>query len=51
MKKYKLKKDLPTFKAGGTFHINDKGNLVSDNESSKGIVAYSKSTLDKFSKQ
>ena len=48
MKQYKLKKDLPTFKAGGTFHINDKGNLVSDNESSKGIVAYSKSTLDKF---
>lgn len=48
MKRYKLKKDLPTFKAGGTFHINDKGNLVSDNESSKGIVAYSKSTLDKF---
>ena len=51
MKQYKLKKDLPTFKAGGTFHINDKGNLVSDNEFSKGIVAYSKSTLDKFSKQ
>ena len=48
MKQYKLKKDLPTFKAGDTFHINDKGNLVSDNESSKGIVAYSKSTLDKF---
>lgn len=48
MKRYKLKKDLPTFKAGGIFHINDKGNLVSDNESSKGIVAYSKSTLDKF---
>lgn len=48
MKQYKLKKDLPTFKAGGIFHINDKGNLVSDNESSKGIVAYSKSTLDKF---
>ena len=48
MKQYKLKKDLPTFKAGGTFHINDKGNLVSDNEFSKGIVAYSKSTLDKF---
>ena len=48
MKRYKLKKDLPTFKAGGTFHINDKGNLVSDNEFSKGIVAYSKSTLDKF---
>lgn len=48
MKRYKLKKDLPTFKAGGAFHINDKGNLVSDNESSKGIVAYSKSTLDKF---
>lgn len=48
MKRYKLKKDLPTFKAGGTFHINVKGNLVSDNEPSKGIVAYSKSTLDKF---
>lgn len=48
MKRYKLKKDLPTFKAGGTFHINDKGNLVPDNEFSKGIVAYSKSTLDKF---
>lgn len=48
MKQYKLKKDLPTFKAGGIFHINAKGNLVSDNELSKGIVAYSKSTLDKF---
>lgn len=51
MKQYKLKKDLPTFKAGDTFYINAKGNLVSDNESSKGIVAYSKSTLDKVSKQ
>ena len=51
MKQYKLKKDLPAFKAGGIFRINDKGNLVSDNKSSKGIVAYSKSTLDKVSKQ
>ena len=46
--RYRLLKDLPTFKAGGTFHLNAKGNLVSDNEFSKGIVAYARSTLAKF---
>ena len=46
--RYRLLKDLPTFKAGGIFHLNAKGNLVSDNEFSKGIVAYARSTLAKF---
>lgn len=47
-RRYRLLKDLPTFKAGGTFHISAKGSLVSDNEFSKGIVAYARSTLAKF---
>lgn len=45
MKRYKLKKDLPTFKAGDRFHINADDDLVLDNS---WIVAYSKSTLEKF---
>lgn len=47
-RRYRLLKDLPTFKAGGIFHISPKGSLVSDNEFSKGIVAYARSTLAKF---
>lgn len=45
MKRYKLKKDLPTFKAGDKFHISADDDLVLDNS---WIVAYSKSTLEKF---
>ena len=47
-RRYRLLKDLPTFKAGETFHISAEGSLVSDNEFSKGIVAYARSTLAKF---
>lgn len=45
MKRYKLLKDLPTFKAGEKFHINQNGSLVA-NES--GVVAYAYNTLGKF---
>ena len=45
IKRYKLKKDLPTFKAGDKFHISSDGELVLDNS---WIIAYSKSTLEKF---
>lgn len=45
MKKYKLLKDLPTFKAGDEFYINSIGDLILYD---KWIVAYTKLTLDKF---
>lgn len=45
MKYYKLTKDLPTFKRGQMFHLNEYGSLVSDEV---GIVAYSWSTIAKF---
>lgn len=53
MKRYRLKKDLPTFKAGDIFRLEDSGNLVwhgSDNGESeyKSVVAYMCSTLNKF---
>lgn len=44
-KHYKLKKDLPTFKAGDEFYLNNEGDLVSLKER---VVAYSVKTLDKF---
>ena len=47
MKRYKLVKNLPTFKKGTKFHISADGNLVLD---SNFIVAYAKSTLEKFPK-
>lgn len=45
MKRYKLLKDLPTFKAGEIFYVKDKGNLarVSDD-----VSMYSKKTMDNF---
>lgn len=46
MKYYKLTKDLPTFKAGELFFINNYGQLVSNEN--KSIVAYSAATLKKF---
>lgn len=45
MKYYTLKKDLPTFKAGDEFYLNNEGDLVSLKER---VVAYSVKTLDKF---
>lgn len=45
MKYYKLKNDLPTFKAGEKFYVNKNGSLVRTLDN---INAYSKRTLDKF---
>lgn len=43
MKRYKLLKDLPTFKAGDLFYISEYGALVYD-----GVMAYARQTLDMF---
>lgn len=45
MKKYRLLKDLPTFKAGEIFFISDAGNLFRESDN---MPAYSWSTIDKF---
>ena len=45
MKRYKLKRDLPTFKAGEVFYLSDAGNLFRESDD---IAAYSWSTIDKF---
>lgn len=45
MKRYKLKRDLPTFKAGEVFYLSDAGNLIRESDN---IPAYSWSTIDKF---
>ena len=45
MKRYKLKRDLPTFKAGEIFHLSGMGNLIHESD---GVVAYSWSTIGKF---
>lgn len=47
MKRYKLLKDLPTFKAGGLFYISEYGALVYD-DGGFGVMAYTQSTLEKF---
>lgn len=47
MKRYKLLKDLPTFKAGDLFYISEYGALVYDNGYG-GVMAYAQSTLEKF---
>lgn len=47
MKRYKLIKDLPTFKAGNIFYISERGDLFYD-DSNNGIKAYSHKTLEKF---
>ncbi len=48
-KRYKLKKDLPTFKAGDVFEISLAGNLVTRGECiSDCVVAYAAQTLEKF---
>lgn len=46
MKYYQLKKDLPTFKKGQIFYLNEFGFLVSKGE--EPVVAYAASTLAKF---
>ena len=45
MKQYKLKRDLPTFKAGEVFYLSDAGNLLRESDN---VPAYSWSTIDKF---
>ena len=45
MKRYKLKRDLPTFKEGEIFYLSEMGNLLRESDN---VPAYSWSTLDKF---
>ena len=45
MKRYKLKKDLPTFKAGDEFYIDSNNNLRLKGSD---IMAYNHKTLEKF---
>lgn len=45
--RFRLVKDLPTFKAGQEFHLSPKGNLIL-NDGKFGIYAYAKQTLEKF---
>ena len=45
MKRYKLKRDSPTFKAGEIFYISDMGNLIRESDN---VAAYSWPTIDKF---
>ena len=45
MKRYKLKRDLPTFKAGDIFVLIDSGSLIHESDN---VPAYSWSTIDKF---
>ena len=44
-KRYKLKRDLPTFKAGDIFYLSSMGNLFHESDD---VVVYSWSTIDKF---
>lgn len=48
MKKYKLIKELPTFKAGDIFTIGPDGSLYKDIGEPRPICAYAASTLKKF---
>lgn len=50
MKRYKLLKDLPTFKAGDLFYISEHGALVrNDGDGGEvGVTAYARQTLDMF---
>lgn len=45
MKRYELKRDLPTFKAGEIFYLSEVGNLIRESDS---VPAYSWATIDKF---
>ena len=44
MLRYRLLKDLPTFKTGDVFYISQYGALVCDNS----VMAYSRQTLEEF---
>lgn len=50
MKRYKLLKDLPTFKAGDLFYISEYGALVHNGGDPDGcnVMAYAQSTLEMF---
>lgn len=45
MKRYKLRRDLPTFKAGDIFYINENDNLIRESDN---VPAYDWLTLKKF---
>ena len=45
MKRYKLKKDLPTFKAGDEFYLDSNNNLYHNWSE---VMAYNHKTLEKF---
>lgn len=45
IKYYRLRKNLPTFKAGEIFYLSDAGNLIRESDN---VPAYSWSTIDKF---
>lgn len=47
-KRYKLKKDLPTFMAGDEFELTPYGALVQIINGRIGVCAYAASTLEKF---
>ena len=55
MKRYKLLKDLPTFKAGQLAYISEQGSLIAGNpdkpeitDAGVQLMMYHKTTLDKF---
>lgn len=55
MKRYKLLKDLPTFKAGQLAYISEQGSLIAGNpdkpeitDAGVRLMMYHKTTLDKF---
>lgn len=48
MKRYKLKRDLPTFKAGDNFHIGYAGELVWENPHGDDVIACCARILEKF---
>lgn len=51
MKRYKLIRDLPTFKAGDLFYIDGVGNLCAEDRQGTGfnkLVAYSEFTIKRF---
>lgn len=50
MKRYKLLKDLPTFKAGEIFYLSDNGNLFDRNflHAKSSNIVYSFKEIDKF---
>lgn len=47
MKRYKLLKDLPTFKAGDMFYMSQRGDLIHDG-GDVGVKVYAWQTLEKF---